>query len=270
MRSIKLPSWEICWLSGWFIAAGWALTLGGEVPHRLSEALRGAASEPPFGTDGFGRPLLQVALRASVLSAVFALATALIASAAGAFLGSALAVTPRRLRAPMLRALDFLLAFPSLILAFALAAILGPGWDTLILALCLGALPSFVRLAYLRADEVAAEDFVQASRSIGAGPLHLLLRHLGPEVLVFCRVKFASLFAHALMAEATLSFLGVGAPIGADTWGSLLIQGKDYLVEAPHVAFASGLPLVLTVAALQRISDRHSRPARPKGILKSA
>ncbi|HTL12495.1 MAG TPA: ABC transporter permease subunit, partial [Bdellovibrionota bacterium] len=192
-------------------------------------------------------------------------AAALLACGLGCLAGGSLALAPRTLRETLARGLDFFLAFPSLILAFALAAVLGPGWGTLLLALASGALPPFVRLAYARAREVTHEEYVLAARSLGASTGHVLFRHVGPEILELCRVKLPNLFAHALLAEATLSFLGVGVPLGEDSWGTLLLQGKDFLVEAPHVALASGLPLVLTVAALQRLSQ--DRSPRRSGIL---
>jgi peptide/nickel transport system permease protein len=120
----------------------------------------------------------------------------------------------------------------------------------------------------LRAREVLAEDYVLAARSLGAGGGRILTRYLAPPIVSFCWIKTPGLFAHTLMAEATLSFLGIGAPIGQDTWGTLLAQSKDYLLEAPHLAVATGLPLVLTVLALQLISEAPAK--RTSAIARNA
>lgn len=179
----------------------------------------------------------------------------LISCAIGILLGTAIALAPRPLRFLGLRGLEITLAFPSLLIALAWAAVRGPGWETLLVALAIGTLPSFTRLITARARELLQEDYVHAARALGAGPVRLVWSHLTPALLSLCSVKLPGLFAHALLAEATLSFLGVGAPIGRDTWGSLLAQGKDYLLEAPHIAFAAGIPLVMTVLSLQLLSE---------------
>jgi peptide/nickel transport system permease protein len=84
------------------------------------------------------------------------------------------------------------------------------------------------------------------------------MHHLAPALLSLCAVKAPSLFAHALIAEASLSFIGIGAPTGQTTWGTLLAQGKDYLLEAPHITLAAGIPLILTTVSLQWWTDQNS------------
>jgi peptide/nickel transport system permease protein len=111
---------------------------------------------------------------------------------------------------------------------------------------------------YLRTREILTEEYVLAARSLGAAPSAIARRHLLPALLPLALLKAPVVFAHALMAEATLSFIGVGAPIGRETWGLLLAQGKDYLIESPHIALASDLPLALTVFGLQMITSAKS------------
>ena len=166
-----------------------------------------------------------------------------------------MAVASASARFASVRALETLLAFPALLFALAWAAVRGPGWDTLTISLLLGTVPPLTRLIYARTREILVEDYVTAAHSLGASPWRIAYRHLLPGVRSLCRVKAPGLFAYALMAEATLSFLGIGAPIGRDSWGTLLSQGKDYLIEAPHLAIGSGLPLVLTILSLQLLSS---------------
>lgn len=253
----------IAWLLAWYLPAaaiGLAMALSPDAArlahHHLERTLGGAELAHPFGFDAFGRDLLLTTLRASVLSSAFALAALFASLAFGSIAGTTLAVAPRKARFAGLRALETLLAFPALLFSLAWAAVRGPGWGTLAFSLLLGTLPSLARLSYARTRELLSEDYVLAAQSLGASPWRVTSRHLLPGVLELCRVKAPNLFAGALMAEATLSFLGIGAPIGRDSWGTLLAQGKDYLIEAPHLAIGAGLPLVLTILSLQALTRR--------------
>lgn len=223
--------------------------------HDLRHALEGPHAGAWLGTDAFGRPMGWTVLRAAATSTAFAALTVLISCAVSLVWGAGIALAGPTARYLGLRSLETLLAFPHLLFALAFAAIRGPGWDTLMLSLLIGTLPGFARLLYLRSRELLAEDFVLAAASLGARKPRILFRHLLPHLLALCRIKAPNLFAHALLAEATLSFLGIGAPIGRDTWGSLLAQGKEYLFEMPHIAWVAGIPLILTVLSLQLLSE---------------
>ncbi len=246
------------WLLGWFGLAAFAL-VGSDTGFNLPRTLASPGLENWLGCDAFGRDLMSLTLRASALSALFAGAALAVTSAISLAGGLALAVAPVAVGFIGNRVLDVLLAFPSLLLALAWAAARGPGWDTLAFALLIGAVPSLTRLMNVRARELLAEDFVEGARAIGATPTRIAFRHLLPGVLPVLGVKAPATFASCLMAEATLSFLGVGAPIGRDTWGSLLSQAKDYLIEAPHLTVGVGIPLFLTILALQEISESIGR-----------
>lgn len=247
----------LIWLA--LLVTGVALAETSSAEYVLSQALLTPTVGHWLGFDAFGRDLLGTLLRGAGLSAGFSLVVVLASAILGIAVGGALALMPAGSRFAGLRALDTLVAFPSLLLALGIAVIRGPGWDTLIASLLVGILPGFVRLMYVRSAELLHEEYVLAARSLGASLPRILTKHLGPPLLSLCRIKLPSLFAQALLAEATLSFLGVGAPIGRDSWGALLSQGKDYLLEAPHIAFGTGLPLVFTILALQLVSE--SRPA---------
>lgn len=247
---------SLAWCALWFGAAAVSALRGASVPDsELAHQLGAPTFSHWLGFDAFGRDLFRVLLHGSGLSAAFAALTVAISCAVALLLGSFMAMAPAWLGFPCLRILDAFLAFPSLLLALAWAAIRGPGWGTLLVSLLIGLLPSFTRLLYARSRELLAEPYVLAARAVGAGPARLLARHLLPELRSLCAVKIPFLFAEALIAEATLSFLGVGAPIGEPTWGSLLAMAKDYLLEAPHLAIAVGIPLVLTVLCLQILAE---------------
>ncbi len=251
-------AWLVVWFGGCLATA-----LTAAQPFDLDRVLAAASLLHPFGFDAFGRDLLRIVLRASLLSSAFALACALISIALASAGGTAIASLPAKPRFVALRFLDLLLAFPSLLFALAWAAVRGPGWGTLLIALLLGTLPHLTRLVVTRSEELLAQEFVLAAKSLGASPLRVMRRHLAPSVLTLCWVALPNLFAQALLAEATLSFLGVGAPVGRDTWGSLLIQAKDYLIEAPHILLATGLPLIATVLSLQALAGDRFTDVRP-------
>ena len=265
----------LLWLALWYlpafalvtaIACGWGDDLA---HHHLIHSLQGIELFHPLGFDAFGRDLLLTTLRGSVLSSLFAFSALLASLILGSVAGTLMAVAPPTARFASLRALETLLAFPALLFSLAWAAIQGPGWGTLAFSLLLATLPGLIRLVYARARELLNEDYVLAARGLGASSWGIALHHLLPGVLGLCRVKAPTLFASALIAEASLSFLGIGAPIGRDSWGTLLAQGKDYLIEAPHLAIGSGFPLVLTLLSLQSLvsysrSDKNvKRKSRP-------
>ncbi|MCM2276600.1 MAG: ABC transporter permease subunit [Oligoflexia bacterium] len=238
------------WLATWLVGGLWA-ALVADGSHALPLALAKPSLAHPFGFDAFGRDLLETVLRASLLSSGFAAGSVLVSLVVAILAGAGTALAPAPARFVLLRALEALLAFPSLLFALGWAALRGPGWGTLVFSLLIGTLPSLTRLVFARTRELLAEDYVLAARSYGASTPLILRRHLAPALWSLCRVKLPNLFVYALMAEATLSFLGIGAPLGRDSWGSLLAQGKDYLFESPHIALSTGIPLVLTVLSLQ-------------------
>lgn len=253
MTTRKLP---ILWLALWF---GIALSTFAIDPSCfepvLSRNLRPPTGLHLLGFDAYGRDVLLITLRASIVSIGFCLAAVALSCVCALFFGTGIAVLPDRLRFAALRALDTVLAFPFLLIALSWAAVRGPGWGTLIVSLVIGILPGFTRLVYVRTRELMVEPYIQAAVSIGAGPFRIMTRHLAPMLFSLVAVKLPLLFAGTLMGEATLSFLGIGAPIGSETWGSLLAAGKDYLFEAPHIALAAGLPLTLTVLAFQILAS---------------
>lgn len=266
-------AWAWVWLGLWSagaIAVGAIPLFGGSAfdmeAHQLARALQGPTLAHPLGFDAFGRDLLGITLRASVVSAAFAGLATFVATALGLAGGTLIALAPGPASYALSRALEALLAFPALLFALAWAAVRGPGWDTLAASLLIGTVPQLMRLMQVRAREILAEDFILAARSLGASPYRVAVHHLAPHLWALLRVKASNLFASALLAEATLSFLGIGAPIGRSSWGSLLAQGKDYLIESPHLAIGTGLPLVLTVLSLQTLAGGRDTSPSPASI----
>ena len=259
-----MRTWQSLWLSAWTL--GSLAVLKWNAQFELPESLHLPVFHQPFGTDAFGRNILLLTLKASSASLLLALVSVTLIFILGLMLCASVTLGPPWFRFAFKRGLEFFLALPSLLLALAFAAIRGPGWDTLVVALLIGSLPPFLRLIVTRSEEIMKEDYVTAAQSLGSTSVELFIRHLLPGILSFASVKIPNLLAGTLMAEASLSFVGIGAPLGSESWGLLLSQGRDYLIEAPHIAIVSGIPLILTILALQHLSEDlfQSLPNRDK------
>jgi peptide/nickel transport system permease protein len=245
--------WPWLWIITWFGVAAASQVFS--YPEMVLERTLAPASWLHIcGCDAFGRDMLSIVLHAALASSAVSGVAMVITCASALALGGGISLLPERARFAALRALEASLAVPFLLIALGLAAVRGPGWSTLLFSLLIGLVPSFTRLIQARSREILAEPFIEAAGSLGVPPLRILTHHVVPNLTPLIWAKAPLLFAQGLMAEAALSFLGVGAPSGSETWGSLLASGKDYLLEAPHIALTAGIPLVLTVLALQSLS----------------
>ncbi|MBC7386626.1 MAG: ABC transporter permease [Cryobacterium sp.] len=212
-----------------------------------------------LGTDAFGRNLFHALGVAMQRTLFFASITTVLAVGVGLIAGTGLGMSEGNTRFMGERLLDFALAFPAILLALAIQALVGTGWLTLGFAVSFGLFPSVVRFVSTRAREVAVREYVAAARALGGNHFSIFWRHYRPELFSYLRLKAPSLFAQAILLEATLSFLNLGVSPGVISWGSMLGQAKDYLVEAPHIAWCVGIPLVLTLLSLQTGFDFRKR-----------
>lgn len=237
------------WLIAWYGTAMLLALRSSPMPFELSYAL-----QP--GRDTFGRPILPLVLDASLRSTAFALAAVALSSAIALLAAAGLSIAPRRLAAIPESLLDFLVAFPSVLFALSMAAWVGPGTSTVMGALILGIAPSLSRNLLARARELQSLEFMQASRALGAGTVRLVIRHLVPHLIPIVSVKFPALLMGALLTEASLSFLGLGFSAGTESWGTLLAQARDYLIEAPGISLYVGIPLLFSIWSFDVISKR--------------
>lgn len=208
-----------------------------------------------FGTDEWGRDVLSRLLSGAVVSIGIAFTTAVIATAAGTLIGSASAFYGRWLDRGTMAVMDALLAFPAIVLALAVIAILGSGSYTPILALSIAYLPSVVRVVRSSVLSLKRNDFVRASTVMGNSRLFTLCRHILPNTLASVIVLATSLFGWALLAESALSFLGLGVPPPASSWGGMLADSRNYFENAPWLAFAPGLTLSLSLLGINLFGD---------------
>ncbi|MFO0294476.1 MAG: ABC transporter permease [Rhodospirillales bacterium] len=208
----------------------------------------------PFGTDRFGRDVYTRVLYGAQISLWIGLATTLLSGAVGAVVG-VLSAQFRALDAPLMRVMDALMAFPAILLAIGLAAALGSGITNLIIALSVAYMPRTARLVRASALVVRELEFVDAARVAGAGPLRIMFRHLMPNCMGPLLVQLTFVFAYAILAEAALSFLGIGVPPPAPSWGNIVAEGRDYAVEAWWIMLFPGLAISLAALGMNLLGD---------------
>ena len=208
-----------------------------------------------FGTDEIGRDVLSRVIwgtRASLLAGVVSVSISLmlgvpIGLAAG-FMGGAVDTVISRIT-------DAFLACPFLILAIALAAFLGPSLSNAMIAIGVSATPIFVRLTRAQVINVKVEDYIEAARAVGNPPWRIALRHVLPNITAPLIVQATLAIAAAVIAEASLSFLGLGQQPPAPSWGSMLNTAKNYVDNAPWIAIWPGLSIFLLVLAFNLVGD---------------
>ncbi|MGD0947303.1 MAG: ABC transporter permease [Candidatus Binatia bacterium] len=223
--------------------------------QNLSEDLRPPRPEHPFGQDKLGRDVLSRVVygaRVSLLVGVMvAGVSACIGLAVGALAGYAGGWTDELI----MRVIDVLLAFPGMLLALALSAVLGPSLRNVLLALCVIGWTGYARLVRAEVQAWRTREFVSAAVALGATPLRVVRLHIVPHLLTPLLVQATFGMAGAIVAEASLSFLGLGVQPPTPSWGAMVNEGRSFLLVAPHVALFPGLAIMLTVLGLHFLGD---------------
>ncbi|HYR72970.1 MAG TPA: ABC transporter permease [Candidatus Acidoferrum sp.] len=220
----------------------------------LPSALAPPSRDFPLGADEFGRCILSRILYGARLSLVVGVLATAIGAVTGILLGL-LAGYFARLDAPVMRAMEVLLAFPSILLAIAIVAALGPSLVNVMIAVGLRSIPSFARLTRSMVLSLKELEFVQGVHALGAGHGRVLFRHILPNsvspLLVFSSMQVAT----SILLAAILSFLGLGVQPPTPEWGKMVSDGRAYLLDAPHVSLFPGIAIFLTVMGFNCLGD---------------
>jgi dipeptide transport system permease protein len=209
----------------------------------------------PLGTDELGRCMLSRLLFGARVSLAIGLASVLLALLPGVLLGLLAAFHPKWLAPVVMRATDVLLALPGLLLAICVISILGPGLVNTVIAIAVGALPGYVRLARASALAEMGRDYVTASRVAGAGTARLMFSAVLPNCMAPLIVNATLSFSSAILETAALGFLGLGVQPPLPEWGSMLSAARDYIERAPWVVTLPGLTILVTVLAINLMGD---------------
>jgi len=242
-----------------------ALLAGALAPYSPIEQYRDALLSPPIwhpdgsarfllGTDDIGRDMLSRLLFGARLSLMIGFVAVVLSMLPGIALGLVSAFFPR-IGIVILRLMDVMLALPSLLLAIAVVAVLGPGLLNTMFAIALVAIPSYVRLVRASAMAELAKDYVIASRLAGAGTFRLMFNTVLPNCMAPVIVTATMGFSDAILTAAALGFLGLGAQPPTPEWGTMLASARDYIERANWVVTLPGLAILTTVLAINLMGD---------------
>ena len=230
------------------------------VPHdpdeqRLELRLQGPTLAHPLGLDELGRDVLSRLLVGARVSMAVGCAVVLLAGTVGTLVGALAGQLGGVADALLMRATDVFFAFPGILLAIAMVAVLGPALEHVVLALVVIGWVSYSRLVRGQVLKLRQQEFVVAARAMGLPRWRVLMRHLLPNVMPLLVVQATLGMAGAVLAEAGLSFLGLGQPPPGASWGAMINAGRAHLLDAPHVALFPGLAILWTVLGLNFLGD---------------
>jgi peptide/nickel transport system permease protein len=222
-----------------------------DIPHKL----QAPSTSHWLGTDSLGRDIVSLLIVGSRVSIAVGLIAVGIGIAFGVALGLLAAVKRGWVEEAVMRLADFTFAFPALLSAIMLTAIYGPGLVTSIVAIGIFNVPVFARITRASALQIRSREFVTAARALGKGEWRITVEHVLPNIAAILIVQATIQFALAILAEAALSYLGLGTQPPTPSWGRMLNEAQRQLFQAPQLAVYPGVAIALTVLGLNLMGD---------------
>ena len=223
--------------------------------QELALRLAGPSWSHPFGLDELGRDILARVLSGARISLAVGVTVVMVSALVGTALGAVAGYAGGWVDDLISRVMDVLLAFPGILLAIALVAVLGPSATNVVVALCVIGWVGYARLVRGQVLRVRELEFVQAARALGGTTPHVLVRHVLPTAVPAVVVQATLGMASAIIAEASLSFLGLGVQPPTPSWGTMLDAGRSHLLDAPHLTVVPGAAIALVVLGFNFLGD---------------
>ncbi|MBD3109994.1 ABC transporter permease subunit [Bacillus sp. AGMB 02131] len=226
-------------------------------PTKMSPAdkLQGPSAEHWLGTDDKGRDILSRLLFGARISLTVGILSTLLGAAVGIGLGLVSGYYGRWIDSLIMRICDILLAFPGILLALAIVAILGASTTNVIIAVAFFAVPTFARIVRGSVLSVKKLEYIDAIRALGANDFRIIFRHILPNILSPIIVQATLYIASAIITASALSFLGMGTKPPTPEWGTMLSDGRSYIRQAPHITFFPGMVIFLVVIGFNLFGD---------------
>ena len=219
------------------------------------DKLRPPSLEHWLGTDSFGRDTLSRILYGARISLVIGIASTLAAMGIGSVIGMLAGWHGGRIDTVTMQAMDVLLAFPSLILGLILVAMLGPSMHNIIIAIALTSIPPFARIARAPTIAIKEREFVMAGRALGYGDARLLAGHILPNIVPEILVMASLWLANAIRTEASLAFVGLGVKPPIATWGGMIREGFENILDSYTLALVPSIAILIVIFALNLLGD---------------